>query len=422
MQVAVDDLDNDQNLDIIGISGGSDGLLAWFGDGTGGFSEAVILENDQRDGGTGNRHIELLDVNNDSIDDIVATQVVFIEDLGVTAPALVYYINNGDRTFDSGIAITDITNSVRSFATIDVNNDGFRDILYNRNSSELEFVENLGNGSFANPITLMSGFGSGIVTVDFNNDDLEDIIRVFGSIRIFINDGDGSFTENSPENPSGFNALQAFPVDIDGNNTTDLLVPGLGNTGTGGVAWYSNDGEGNLSFVEIISSLENTTYSEGIAEDFNLDGDIDFVIGLFSDSNIQMWVNDGNENFGEPVLIENSNQNTVSMGVGDFNNNGGIDFVIGSFDGLSWFANDVTLSNDNFQLENLTIFPNPSDGIFKINTNNENISIIISNYLGHTIIQTVQKEIDISKLPSGLYFARIQNKNGEQVTKKIIKR
>ncbi|MDD5572081.1 MAG: T9SS type A sorting domain-containing protein [Bacteroidales bacterium] len=73
----------------------------------------------------------------------------------------------------------------------------------------------------------------------------------------------------------------------------------------------------------------------------------------------------------------------------------------------------------------LNIIPNPSNGVFKI-TSEETISnIIIYDIMGKIIFNQTQSgnyfHIDISSFPKGAYFVKIKfEKNGERVVKKII--
>lgn len=73
---------------------------------------------------------------------------------------------------------------------------------------------------------------------------------------------------------------------------------------------------------------------------------------------------------------------------------------------------------------NISIFPNPSFGIFNLQKNKfENMQIKIYNDYGkciyQQIIQSANQQIDLSMQPNGIYFLNIETKN-ETVSKKII--
>ena len=73
--------------------------------------------------------------------------------------------------------------------------------------------------------------------------------------------------------------------------------------------------------------------------------------------------------------------------------------------------------------KSIVIFPNPSKGIINILNNSEikikNISV--KNLLGQTLQKNkFQKEIDISKLPIGVYYINFEKKDGKSFNYKII--
>ncbi|RYY00772.1 T9SS type A sorting domain-containing protein [bacterium] len=87
--------------------------------------------------------------------------------------------------------------------------------------------------------------------------------------------------------------------------------------------------------------------------------------------------------------------------------------------------NTTTLSNPDFQLNKLSIFPNPTNNILNFNLGDSasinNISII--DVTGKVIIPKFDlnsKTIDVSNLQSGVYFVRFDSE-GQSLTKKFIK-
>lgn len=86
---------------------------------------------------------------------------------------------------------------------------------------------------------------------------------------------------------------------------------------------------------------------------------------------------------------------------------------------------DMTLSNNNFMLINdLLVYPNPTNGEFKIKSNYNSIkSVSISNMMGEIVFnRLIQNDhpIDISFLSSGFYILRISN-NRIITTRKLVK-
>lgn len=79
--------------------------------------------------------------------------------------------------------------------------------------------------------------------------------------------------------------------------------------------------------------------------------------------------------------------------------------------------------NENWNNDFLSIFPNPTNGIFEIKTNlNQPTKIQIFNSIGELVYQTQsEKIIDLSSLNlnSGVYFVEI-NSEGQKVVKKLV--
>lgn len=75
----------------------------------------------------------------------------------------------------------------------------------------------------------------------------------------------------------------------------------------------------------------------------------------------------------------------------------------------------------------LTIYPNPNKGFFTIKSDNEITSYSIVDVLGKQVVfnntnNSKEQNVDISRLPNGIYFIQLQTISGDIVNKKIIKK
>lgn len=75
-------------------------------------------------------------------------------------------------------------------------------------------------------------------------------------------------------------------------------------------------------------------------------------------------------------------------------------------------------------LSSISVFPNPSNGVFSIENSltNDNINYTVTNILGSIVADgkfTSSKNIDLSNQSKGIYFITFENK-GNKITKKII--
>ena len=91
--------------------------------------------------------------------------------------------------------------------------------------------------------------------------------------------------------------------------------------------------------------------------------------------------------------------------------------------------NENFLSSKNIESEltdaNFYVYPNPSNGIFNIESKNNIISYSLNDLIGNQINTSEINDsiftIDITPLPSGFYLLELFKKNGQVVRKKIIK-
>ena len=88
------------------------------------------------------------------------------------------------------------------------------------------------------------------------------------------------------------------------------------------------------------------------------------------------------------------------------------------------FVINGTLSNQDFELDNVVIYPNPSNGIFNISYGNAKISSIeVFDLTGKIIVskkEIQENSIDLSNTQTGIYFVKIATDN-QTTVKRIIK-
>jgi hypothetical protein len=79
---------------------------------------------------------------------------------------------------------------------------------------------------------------------------------------------------------------------------------------------------------------------------------------------------------------------------------------------------NTTLSTDNFKLSQVKAFPNPTNNVWNIQTNNQNIqSVVVYDILGKQVLSLNPKTsgvlINSKDLSNGLYFAKVKTNLGE---------
>lgn len=83
--------------------------------------------------------------------------------------------------------------------------------------------------------------------------------------------------------------------------------------------------------------------------------------------------------------------------------------------------NAAALSTDNFEINtNVFIYPNPAIDIVKIKTNQRVINVSLFNLKGQKVLNIAnQSQINISNLPSGIYFLNITTNQSNQTIKML---
>lgn len=83
-------------------------------------------------------------------------------------------------------------------------------------------------------------------------------------------------------------------------------------------------------------------------------------------------------------------------------------------------ATNETLSANNFETENISVYPNPSKDFLYVENISNLKSVKIYNGLGQLVLDTNKSEINVSGLNKGLYILSISTDSG-MVNKKIVK-
>lgn len=100
-------------------------------------------------------------------------------------------------------------------------------------------------------------------------------------------------------------------------------------------------------------------------------------------------------------------------------------------DGIVYMDNVLltqnSLSSERFEQAQFSAFPNPTNNVWNIRTENSNIqSVELYNTFGRLVkkidVNNVQATIDANDLSSGIYLARIQSDNNQFTSIKLIKR
>jgi len=264
-------------------------------------------------------------------------------------------------------------------ASADFNRDGHPDVAVGTNGA-IEVYFSTGNGSSFGPAQSysLSQDPTDLAAVDVNNDGWPDIVvlpsRQGVQVQVLINNGDGTFHAGAPiqlVSPGG-SYISAGDVDNDGK--VDLVIAELvsgviSQTAKGGTnnvfVVYKGNGDGTFTRGESIG-LPGLA-SRPVLYDLNRDGKLD--IAAEANKNAVIYWGNGDGTFHGPTTIAASDDNGDNgLTVADFNNDGNPDLAImtSQFCGSACGVNTVYIylgdGKGNFTLKSSAVMDYVSAG------------------------------------------------------------
>jgi hypothetical protein len=242
----------------------------------------------------------------------------------------------------------------------DVNNDGLPDLYFTSNLGPNHLYLNKGNYRF-DDVTLRAGVAdsigwkTGVTMADVDGDGYVDIyvsavdyLGVHGRNVLYINNGDGTFTDRTTEyglDHVGY-ATQALFFDYDGDGDLDMYLLNH-STHTERRTGYAERGIGNPRSSDRLFRNDNGHFVDVseqagvgdragafglgvVASDFNLDGCPDLYVANDFQEDDYLYINNCNGTFTESIRKATGHTSRFSMGVdaADFDNDGRPDLVV----------------------------------------------------------------------------------------------
>lgn len=275
-KVRAADADGDQDLDLLAAASGGQFHLA-LNDGTGGFQPFALV-------GTlfTMSDFDVGDVNGDG-----ALDVVFgIEDDNGLKVAL----NQGNGTFLFPTTNTLTTSTRRSTMLADLDEDGDADLIWSNEFDDIiEWYPNIGSGAFGPPLLLdnTSGWLYRLAHVDVNGDQRADLVAVLDLEDLVVwyeNLGNGAW---GPRNVIDImNGPRGLTVDdMDGDGDQDVIACSFFGDG---VRIFMNDGAGSFSTPVLVTDVPVSPIHLD-SGDLDGDGDQDVLITSNNDDRVA-WV------------------------------------------------------------------------------------------------------------------------------------
>jgi len=227
------DLNNDSLTDIVGMSAYLGQVIAWYQQPNGSFTEQIIDNSF-----TGGRALSIADYNNDGNTDISAVSAT-------KKQLVVYYASNENPTVWTKEVIAQDLDGAHEVINYDADNDGDIDLLTSAyNSNQIDSWKNNG----ANPVVWT---------------------REPVGLHVGVN--------------------RALPADFDGDGDFDVIA--TGKFPTSKLSLWDNLGGIPNTFAETIINDQLSAFWALCVDDFDNDGDLDFISGASVSGVIRWWKN-----------------------------------------------------------------------------------------------------------------------------------
>jgi hypothetical protein len=333
------DCDNDGDIDILSVgysTGSAVSVKVYKNNGSNSYSDAGVFSPAiPALYGTYTISAQWIDLNNDGFLDIVLNLPK--SDGG---NMVMIYSHEADHSYLLRTTINYWTWQGNSMDIGDYDNDGDQDLLIVTNSSS-KIYQNQGNFAFAEQTTIsLEGLSEGSSKFgDYDNDgDLDLLITGFagafysGTYRIYRNNGNNSFTLQSGISISAAYDGSAEWGNYNNDGYLDILITGSSFNSR----IFKNNGD-NTFLLQNAGTLLGVTTSSGKWGDLDNDGDLDIVLsGKNNNVNYtKIYTNNGNNTFTELQGITLEGVYKSSVDLFDYDNDGDLDILLSGDNGSS---------------------------------------------------------------------------------------
>ena len=291
----INDYNNDGNIDLIKSGGNPYTTKILFSNGNGNFTLAQDF----------NSYLEVIavgDINGDNYNDFLTLKGSSFD----TVHVLQFYINDKTGHFYPDTNKYNITSQMGIWATLaDINKDGSLDMIvvnsgfvfpHQDRFRGLQVFLNDGNGHFTNTQNLFipGTYGSDIISNDYNNDGNLDFAlfnTVSGSTIVSADNSGNTSLMKMTQFGGGESGGSLITGDLNGDNRIDLLwdswmiAPEEGGTSPVGFSVFLNSqvdtfsSRGNIKSFSLGQAYQNA-YGAPLLADVNNDGALDIIHGL----------------------------------------------------------------------------------------------------------------------------------------------
>ena len=409
LDVIATDLDKDGDLDLIGISDDCDINLYENLNGTGDFSDPIlltqaiekpsfILPND-------------IDLDGD-IDLIIGS---------FWGPNQLYWLLNKQESNEGFLLKSPFETAFTSlYDPVLADLDGDLDLdLICRTLENIYWYENLNESFGSRNEIFRSSFVDYYFINDIDGDGDEDLlVKDVESISFRANDGNGSFSNSFIPHLEVNEFTFSLIGDLDGDEDLDILGHQLGN----GLVWFENlRGANSFDTPKVISSIPK--HKTRALIDIDNDNDLDIVSEL---NNKFYWFENkfGNGKFNMPILLSQDSIWRRFKSTPDLNGDSYPDLLVTDSKSIKWFENPGVYEKPDLDSPfEVNIAPNPTKNSIQVITEEEIVDVQVFSGSGILITSNISYHniINMEDFQNGIYFIKIFSSQNRSQVLKVVK-
>jgi hypothetical protein len=298
------DLNGDGITDLVVSGYWNNGFKIYWGESNGSFQEGDHYPV------TGHgRSVKVADINNDGAQDVIAIST------GSGQPITLHvFTGNNSKSITPAGVYGSLLHTDRQITIVDKNQDGLPDVMVSSSFPWFVIFYQQVDGTFIPrywPYHVEPPFVNNFHLADLNNDSKPDIIAIHSdenTIRFYEGLSDTLFSDHYHEHgPIPFNPFRVYPVDLNRDGFTDLVLDDFLNNMDGAYEVYYMLGNGDFTFEEPVAITFPAPPWYVTVGDINADRFPD-IIAYCTDLGIVTFLNSG-----VPTAVEDDLQQNLHV-------------------------------------------------------------------------------------------------------------